>query len=82
MAERLHSIDGRKYLYPWHVWDSGEEHVIRRGEDFDVSVVSMIGALRQHATRAGMAVTARPVDNDTAVRFQFSQAADDDPRAA
>jgi hypothetical protein len=72
MAERIQSMTPRRGKYPWHQWADGAVWRISRGQDFDVSVISMLSALRAHANSAGKAVTTRTVNGDAAIEFQFT----------
>lgn len=72
MAERIDNLDrARPTLYPWREWMDRSPWRIRRGADFEVSAESMAAQIRMRASREGLAVFARCVDEDT-VEFQFT----------
>ena len=58
---------GRHDLYPWDEWLDGSVWRIRRGEDFEVSIVAIRSAVHQAAARRGHKVETATEDEDTLV---------------
>lgn len=59
--------------YPWNEWLNGSPWMIKRGEDFECSQLTMAQNLRTRAHRENRGVTVRSErSGDGALYFQFS----------
>jgi hypothetical protein len=58
---------GRQPKYPWPTWLDGKTRALKRGDDFEASVVSLAGAARAWAGRHGIKVRTKMLDKDTLI---------------
>lgn len=66
-SNEIRRSDGRRDVYPWEKWASGEWRIARQGEDFDCSVVGFQASLRRKATAIGKRVFLRVVPTQDSI---------------
>ncbi len=67
--------------YPWDEWTSGKGFMIEKGKDFNGKPESMRYVLRAQATKRGLTVDIRTMD-DGKIAFRFTKAEPTEPEQA